>query len=58
MIRRLLHEDYASLHLAQDFGPDLLEDERRKPLVANDIAASTRGILKECVQKEVRTAYT
>ena len=49
---------YASLHLTQDFGPDFLEDERKKLFVANDIAASTRGILKECVQKEVRTAYT
>jgi hypothetical protein len=48
---------YASIHLSKDMGPDFLEDERKKLYVANEIAANTRGILKDCIERGVRTAY-
>lgn len=48
---------YASIHLTKDFGPDFLENERKKLFMANDIAASTRGIMKDCVKNGISMSY-
>ncbi|MAL97570.1 MAG: hypothetical protein CL583_03875 [Alteromonadaceae bacterium] len=48
---------YASIHLTRDFGADFLENERKKLFMSNDVAASTRGILKDCLKNGIATAY-
>jgi hypothetical protein len=50
-------QTYASIHLSKDFGPDFLENDRKKLTAAQDIAANTRGILKDCGEKGVRTVW-
>lgn len=48
---------YASIHLTKVFGDDFLENERKKLFMANDVAASTRGIMKDCQKQGIRTSY-
>jgi hypothetical protein len=48
---------YASIHLTKDFGSDFLENERKKLFMANDVAASTRGIMKDCQKHGIQTSY-
>ena len=48
---------YASIHLTKDFGDDFLENERKKLFMANDVAASTRGIMKDCEKQGIQTSY-
>ncbi len=39
---------YVSVHLTKDFGPNFLDDDRQKLQFAQDVAASTRSLVKEC----------
>ncbi len=48
---------YASIHLTKDFGPDFLENERKKLFMSNDVAATTRGIMKDCVKNGISMSY-
>lgn len=48
---------YASIHLTKDFGPDFLENERKKLFMSNDVAATTRGIMKDCVKNSISMSY-
>nr|WP_290693948.1 hypothetical protein [Halomonas sp. UBA3074] len=48
---------YASIHLAKDFGPDFLENERKKLFMSNDVAATTRGIMKDCIKNGITMSY-
>ncbi|PWV95792.1 hypothetical protein DFR52_10856 [Hoeflea marina] len=48
-------ESYVSVHLTKNFGTDFLDDERAKLFVAQDVAASTRSILKDCRQRGIAT---
>ncbi|AMD01599.1 hypothetical protein [Halomonas chromatireducens] len=48
---------YASIHLTKDFGADFLENERKKLFLSNDVAATTRGIMKDCVKNGILMSY-
>lgn len=48
---------HASIHLTKHFGDDFLENERKKLFMANDVAASTRGIMKDCEKQNIPTSY-
>ncbi|MGF2735023.1 hypothetical protein [Marinobacter sp. DUT-1] len=50
--------DYASIHLTKNFDSDFLENERKKLFMANDVAASTRGIMKDCQKHSIKTSYS
>jgi len=47
---------YVSVHLTRCFSEDFLDDEREKMAFAQDVAASTRSLIKDCAARGVPLA--
>ncbi|NML74377.1 hypothetical protein HHL25_09610 [Rhizobium sp. S-51] len=48
---------YASVHLTRVFPEDFLENEKLKLFFCQDVAASTRSLIKECGAQRIATTY-
>lgn len=48
---------YATVFLTRNFGADFLDDNRLMLFVANDLALNMRGLLKECIERNIPTSY-
>lgn len=44
---------YVSVHLTKRFSEDFLDDEREKMAFAQDVAASTRSLIKDCAARGI-----
>lgn len=44
---------YVSVHLTKRFSDDFLDDEREKMAFAQDVAASTRSLIKDCAARGI-----
>ena len=50
-------KDYVSVHLTKNFDRDFLDDDRQKLNFAQDLAASTRSLIKECKARGIALSH-
>lgn len=48
---------YVSVHLTRNFSDDFLENEKEKLFLVQDIASSTRSLIKECERIGIKLSY-
>lgn len=51
------HKNYVSVHLTKEFDRDFLDDDRQKLNFAQDLAASSRSLIKECKTQGISLSY-
>ncbi|MFZ3585351.1 hypothetical protein ACOI1H_24995 [Loktanella sp. DJP18] len=50
-------KSYVSVHLTKDFDRDFLDDDRQKLNFAQDLAASSKSLIKECKARGISLSH-